>query len=171
MVQPYTHEPLTDFTRKEERLAYLEALKKIAYSFGRDYPLIIGGSRFFTKDKILSVNPANKQEVIGLMSKTDFNMAEKAVQTAVETFQTWRKTKADMRADILFKAAAILRRRKHEFSALMTKEAGKPWKEADADTAEAIDFLEYYGRQMLLLEEGAPVGAGPVNAINTVIFL
>lgn len=159
MVQPYTHEPLTDFTRKEERLAYLEALKKIAYSFGRDYPLIIGGSRFFTKDKILSVNPANKQEVIGLMSKTDFNMAEKAVQTAVETFQTWRKTKADMRADILFKAAAILRRRKHEFSALMTKEAGKPWKEADADTAEAIDFLEYYGRQMLLLEEGAPVGS------------
>ena len=62
------------------------------------------------------------------------------------------KTPASTRADILFKAAAILRRRRFEFNALMTKEAGKPWIEADADTAEAIDFLEYYGRQILEIE-------------------
>ena len=43
---------------------------------------------------------------------------------------------------------------KHEFSALLTKEAGKPWNEADADAAEGIDFLEYYGRQMLDLKRG-----------------
>jgi 1-pyrroline-5-carboxylate dehydrogenase len=79
------------------------------------------------------------------------------MQAAVETFKTWKKTKPEVRADILFKAAAIIRRRKHEFSALMTKEAGKPWKEADADTAEGIDFLEFYGRQMLSLKDGVPV--------------
>ena len=39
-----------------------------------------------------------------------------------------------------FRAAAIIRRRKHEFSSYLVKEAGKPWNEADADTAEAIDF-------------------------------
>ena len=62
------------------------------------------------------------------------------MQVADETFQTWRKSKPEMRADILFRAAAIVRRRKHEFSAILVKEAGKPWNEADADTAEAIDF-------------------------------
>ena len=64
------------------------------------------------------------------------------------------KSKPEMRADILFRAAAIVRRRKHEFSAIIVKEAGKPWNEADADTAEAIDFIEYYARQMLKLKEG-----------------
>ena len=66
------------------------------------------------------------------------------------------KSNPEIRADILFRAAAIVRRRKHEFSAILIKEAGKPWNEADADTAEAIDFLEYYGRQMLKLKDGMP---------------
>lgn len=157
MVQPYKHEPFTDFTLEKERTAYLKALKKVESYLGRDYPLVIGGKRIFTDKKIISVNPANKQEIIGTVSKADSEQAEKAMQTAVQTFKEWRKAKPELRASILFKAAAIIRRRKHEFSALLTKEAGKPWKEADADTAEAIDFLEYYGRQILRLEEGAPV--------------
>ena len=75
--------------------------------------------------------------MIGRVSKASQEHAEKAMQAAVEAFKTWRKAKPEVRADVLFKAAAIIRRRKHEFSALLTKEAGKPWKEADADTAEA----------------------------------
>ena len=70
---------------------------------------------------------------------------------ALRAFETWKYVSPEVRADVLFKSAAILKRRKFEFSALMTKEAGKPWPEADADVAEAIDFLEYYGRQMLAL--------------------
>ena len=77
------------------------------------------------------------------------------------TFNTWRKVKPEFRADVLFKAAAIIRRRKHEFSALLVKEAGKPWNEADADTAEGIDFLEYYARQMLDLKKGQHVESRP----------
>ncbi|WP_264807316.1 aldehyde dehydrogenase family protein, partial [Cytobacillus sp. NCCP-133] len=84
-----------------------------------------------------------------------------AMQAAVEAFKTWRKVKPETRADVLFKAAAIIRRRKHEFSALLTKEAGKPWNEADADTAEAIDFLEYYARQVLKIKDGVPVNSRP----------
>ena len=44
-----------------------------------------------------------------------------------------------------------MRARKHEFSALQVLEVGKTWAEADADTAEAIDFLEFYGREMMRL--------------------
>lgn len=158
---PYKAEPLTDFNNEENKKSFQEALSIVESYLGQDYPLVIGGERITTDDKIVSVNPADKEEVIGRVSKANKDLAEKAMTTAYETFQTWRKVKPEVRADILFKAAAIVRRRKHEFSALMVKEAGKPWKEADADTAEGIDFLEYYGRQMLSLKDGIPVQSRP----------
>ncbi|PLR99215.1 L-glutamate gamma-semialdehyde dehydrogenase [Bacillus sp. T33-2] len=165
MVQPYKHEPFTDFSVEENREAYLRGLKTVEGYLGQDYDLVIGGERISTEDKIISYNPANKEEVIGRVSKADRDLAEKAMQAAVEAFKTWKKVKPEFRADVLFKAATILRRRKHEFSALLTKEAGKPWREADADTAEAIDFLEFYGRQMLRIKDGVPVQSRP-NEFN-----
>jgi 1-pyrroline-5-carboxylate dehydrogenase len=161
MVQPYKHEPFTDFKVEENRTAFLTGLKTVEGYLGQDYDLVIGGERISTEDKIVSYNPSNKEEVIGRVSKANRDLAEKAMQAAVEAFKTWKKVKPETRADVLFKAAAIIRRRKHEFSALLTKEAGKPWNEADADTAEAIDFLEFYARQMLLIKDGVPVNSRP----------
>ncbi|MFL6562152.1 MAG: L-glutamate gamma-semialdehyde dehydrogenase, partial [Bacillus sp. (in: firmicutes)] len=161
MVQPYKHEPFTDFTIEENCQAYLKALETVEGYLGQDYDLVINGERIATKDKIVSYNPSNKEEIIGRVSKASQDLAEKAMQAAVEAYKTWKKTKPEVRADVLFKAAAIVRRRKHEFSALMTKEAGKPWREADADTAEGIDFLEYYARQMVALKDGVPVQSRP----------
>jgi 1-pyrroline-5-carboxylate dehydrogenase len=157
MVVPYKHEPFTDFLVEENKHAFEAGLKVVHSYLNQDYDLVIGGERVATKDKIISINPANKEEIIGSVSKATREHAEKAMQVADETFKSWRKSKPEMRADILFRAAAIVRRRKHEFSALLVKEAGKPWNEADADTAEAIDFMEYYGRQMLSLKDGIPV--------------
>jgi 1-pyrroline-5-carboxylate dehydrogenase len=158
---PYKHEPFTNFKTEENQKAFQEGLKIVESYLGQDYPLVIGGERVTTEDKIVSINPANKEEVIGRVSKANKELAEKAMTTAYETFQTWKKVNPEVRADILFKAAAIVRRRKHEFSALLVKEAGKPWNEADADTAEGIDFMEYYGRQMLKLKDGIPVESRP----------
>ncbi|MGP4060628.1 L-glutamate gamma-semialdehyde dehydrogenase [Halobacillus sp. H74] len=163
MVVPYKHEPFTDFTVEENRKALESALKQVEADLGKDYPLIIGGERIMTDDKIEVVNPANKKEVIGRVSKANQDLAEKAHQIADETFDSWRKTKAQFRADILFRSAAIVRRRKHEFTAHLVKEGGKPWKEADADTAEAIDFLEYYGRQMLEIDKGVEINSRPIE--------
>ncbi|WP_028401192.1 L-glutamate gamma-semialdehyde dehydrogenase [Ectobacillus panaciterrae] len=163
MVVAYKHEPFTDFSVETNKLAFEEGLKKVESYLGQDYPLIIGGERITTEDKIVSVNPANKEEVIGRVSKASRELAEQAMQIADATFQTWRKSNPEMRADILFRAAAIVRRRKYEFSAILTKEAGKPWREADADTAEAIDFMEYYGRQMLKIKDGIPVESRPIE--------
>ncbi|WP_339263270.1 L-glutamate gamma-semialdehyde dehydrogenase [Solibacillus sp. FSL W7-1472] len=157
----YKHEPFTDFSVEENKQAYLEALKKVESQLGADYPLIIGGERITTEEKIVSYNPAKKTEVIGSVSKASKDWAEKAMQEADKAFKSWKKVKPEIRADVLFKAATIIRRRKHEFSAWLTKEAGKPWNEADADTAEAIDFLEYYGRQMLEMKDGRKVESRP----------
>ncbi|MET1181125.1 L-glutamate gamma-semialdehyde dehydrogenase [Peribacillus simplex] len=157
----YKHEPFVDFTNEENKKAYQEALQTVEGYLGQDYPLYIGAEKVTTDEKIVSYNPADKQEVIGRVSKANRDLAEKAMQEAVTAFESWKKVKPEIRADVLFKAAAIIRRHKHEFSALLTKEAGKPWNEADADTAEAIDFLEFYARQMLTLKDGVPVQSRP----------
>lgn len=156
-MKSYTHEPFTNFEDEKNKQSFQDALAYVQSQLGKDYPIVIGGESITTEEKIISINPANKEEIIGRVSMADQELAEQAMHAALTTFETWKKWKPEHRANILFKAAAIMRRRKHEFSAYLVKEAGKPWKEADADTAEAIDFIEYYARQMLRLKEGSPV--------------
>ncbi|MGM0899778.1 MAG: L-glutamate gamma-semialdehyde dehydrogenase [Bacillota bacterium] len=157
MLPTYQHEPFTNFHLEENQVAFKEALALVESELGKEYSLIVGGERVTTEEKIVSYNPSNKEEVIGIVSKANKDIAEKAIQEADKAFQTWKKVNPEERANILIRAAAIIRRRKHEFSALLVKEAGKPWKEADADTAEAIDFLEYYARQMIELKDGKQI--------------
>ena len=164
MVVPYKHEPFLDFSIKENKEAMEKAIKQVEADLGGEYPLIINGERITTDEKIVSVNPANKDEVIGVVSKANQELAEKAMKVADETFETWRKSDPVFRADILFRAAAIVRRRKAEFTAHLVKEGGKPWSEADGDVAEGIDFLEYYGRQMIELKDGAHVESRVIEA-------
>lgn len=157
MVVEFKNEAFTDFSNVENRKAFQEALEKVKSQFGRHYPLIIGGEKVETDHKKESINPSHLDEVVGIVSQANEELAEKAIQVAYKTFSTWKKVAPAARARILFKTAHILRRRKHEFSAWMVVEAGKSWAEADADTAEAIDFLEFYGREMLRLNERQPL--------------
>ncbi|KLV28679.1 L-glutamate gamma-semialdehyde dehydrogenase, partial [Priestia megaterium] len=167
-INTYRHEPFTDFTCEDNKREFKNALIRVQSELGKSYPLVIGKELITTEEETVSINPANKDEIIGRVSRANEELAEKAMQTALSTFNTWKKENPEVRANILFKAADIIRQRKHEFSAYLVKEAGKPWKEADADTAEAIDFLEYYARQMVKLKNGAPVESrqGEVNNFN-----
>ena len=158
---PYRHEPAVDFSQEENKKAFQAALDKVESELGKEYSLIVGGEKVTTDKKITSINPGKKEQVIGVVSKADQGIAEKAMQEALTAFEDWRKWDARLRADILFRASAIVRRRKHEFSALMVLEAGKPWEEADGDTSEAIDFMEFYARQMLRLDKGHECLAEP----------
>lgn len=151
-IYPYQTEPLTSFQVTENVNKYQEGLKKVRSYLGTSYDLVIGGKRIKTDRVMKSINPSNHQEVIGTISQASIEHADLALKTALDAFEMWKFVDPKVRADVLFRSANILRRRKFEFAALMTLEAGKPWGEADADVAEAIDFLEYYGRQMLTLE-------------------
>src|SRR5690625_4405015 len=154
MVQPYRHEPFTDFSIEENKQAMEEALKKVGADLGKEYPLIINGERITTEDKIMSVNPAKKDEVNDVVSKANQELDEKEKQVDDEKYDMWRKTDTQFSTDILFRKASIIRRRKHVFSAMIVKEDRKPCNEADTYTAEGIDFLEYYGRQMVKIGKG-----------------
>jgi 1-pyrroline-5-carboxylate dehydrogenase len=146
---PFVNQPLTDFIREENIRAQEAALRQVESELGRTYPLIIGGERRYTGETFTSINPANPEQVVGVFAKAGVAEANAAVQTAWEAFQTWQYTSADERAGYLFRAAELMRERRFYFNAIMIYEVGKSWVEADADTAEAIDFLEFYGREAL----------------------
>ena len=149
MPTEFSNEPLTDFTKEENATAMRAAIEKVRAQLGQEYPLVIGGERINTEAKLETFNPANRTQVVGKLQKATKDLANRAVETAYETFQTWRNTPAEERAQLLFRVAELIRLRKHELSAWMIFEVAKSWPEADGDTAEAIDFLEFYGREML----------------------
>ena len=143
----FKNEPLTDFSKPENRSAMEAALEKVKAEFGRQYPVVIGGERITGLKTFDSINPSHKEQVLGRFSKATREHVEKAMDGAWKAFQSWKRQPVDVRAGLLLKTAALLRRRKHEFNATMVYEVGKSWPEADADTAEAIDFLEFYARE------------------------
>ena len=148
---PFKNEPLLDFTKDENARAMRAALEKVRTELGREYPLIIGGELSKTSGKITSVNPAKPSEVVGIHQKAGAEHVEPAMKAALAAFETWSRTTVEERAALLFRAADIIRDRKFEFSAWLVFEVGKNWAEADGDTAEAIDFCEFYGREALRL--------------------
>jgi len=148
MPTEFRNEPFTDFTKEENAAAMRAAIEKVRNQLGNEYPLVIGGERINTGDTLESINPANRTQVVGKFHKATKELAAKAVETAAETFKTWRNVPAQERAELLFRTAALMRERKHEFSAWMIYEVAKTWPEADGDTAEAIDFIEFYAREM-----------------------
>jgi 1-pyrroline-5-carboxylate dehydrogenase len=75
------------------------------------------------------------------------------VQAADRAFPSWSATTPEERADYLFRAAELIRKRRNDLSALMVLEVGKAWSEADGETAETVDLIEWYARQMLRLSE------------------
>src|SRR6201993_2675296 len=149
----FVNEAFIDFTKTENRAAMEAALKKVASEFGREYPMYIAGQTVTTAEKMQSTNPARPSQVIGVFQKASAEQANQAVEAAHMYFDTWKRTTAQERANCIFRAAQIIRERKFELSALVCCEVGKTWPEADADIAETIDFLEFYGREMLRLAE------------------
>ncbi len=149
----FKNEPFTDFTVEANKVAMEKALEKVKGKLGGTYPISIGSETIDTGDYIVSINPGSKDDVIGRVSKGTTALAEQAMQQALTTFEMWKNVSPAERADYLFKAADLMRQRKHEFSAMLVYEVGKNWAEADADTAEAIDFMEFYAREMLRLSE------------------
>lgn len=164
----FINEPFTDFSKSENIEKMQAALKAVKGNFGKEYPLIIGGERIKTDKQNRSLNPANPDEVVGIVHLAQKEHIGQVIETAHKTFNTWKKTSAEERANYLFKAADLMRERKFEFSALMVYEIGKTWAEADGDVAEAIDFMEFYGREALRYAMGQPLTPvkGEINKLE-----
>ncbi|MCD6326734.1 L-glutamate gamma-semialdehyde dehydrogenase [bacterium] len=161
MIPEFKNEVYLDFSLPENRKKQEDAIAKLQSEIGKEYPSVIGQEQVMLDAKLKSYNPANKDEVVAVFQKAGADLADKAIQAADEAFASWKHTSADKRADYAFKAAELMRQRRFDFNAAMVLEEGKNWLEADADTAEAIDFLEFYGREAIRYAKMNPVTKVP----------
>ena len=157
----FNNHPFVDFTKEEERKAFPQAISAIRKELGATYPLYIGGKEVVTQDTQPSVNPANPSESIGHVCQAGTSEVDQAIEAAKEAFPAWRDLSAEDRAKYLFKASDIARRNIYTLSAWQILETGKQWAQAHGDVAEAIDFMEYYAREMIKLGRPRRMGNAP----------
>jgi 1-pyrroline-5-carboxylate dehydrogenase len=154
----FKNEPLSDFKGNPKHARKMkEAIEEVGKELGRDYPLVIGGERITTSDKLISLDPGQKDRVVATFSKADKALAERAILCADEAFKKWSRVPYEERAKYLLEAGKMIRERKFYYSAWLVYEVGKTWSEADADVAETIDFCEFYSREMLRLGPPQPL--------------
>jgi 1-pyrroline-5-carboxylate dehydrogenase len=157
MPAEFKNEPLTDFSDEKNRKKQEEALALVESRLGREHDLIVGPKRLKSGARFNSYNPSNKSEIVGIFQSAGREQAGLAIDAATEAFESWKRAPVRARANVLFRAAERLRARRFECNAWMILEVGKTWVEADADTAEAIDFCEFYGREALRYAERQPL--------------
>ncbi len=165
----FTNAPHTDFSRAEARERMRAALATVRATLGRRIELAFPPPKGLTRPTLTARNPARPEEVVGVVSAAVPEDVDEAVARAVAGGRSWAATPASDRMAVLAKAADLLRRRRFELAALEVFEAGKGWRDADADVAEAIDFLEYYRRQMRRLAEPIRLGTLP-GELNHLVY-
>ncbi len=158
---PYRPEPVGEWRRRDVRRRFADAVEAGFAETGASVPAVVGGHRFLTPDTISSLDPAQPSTVVAVSASCDAQHADEAVTAATTAWPAWRDTPVSERSAVLFRAAAWMRERRQALAALEVHEAAKPWAEADADVCEAIDFCEYYGREMRRLDRGGEVVSPP----------
>jgi RHH-type transcriptional regulator, proline utilization regulon repressor / proline dehydrogenase / delta 1-pyrroline-5-carboxylate dehydrogenase len=161
---PFVNEPPMDFAVAANREALRAAIERVRREMGMVLPVVYGGKEHMTEDKLVSLNPTNPKEVVCSTGALSPEMADEALAAARKAQKEWGVVSAGERASYLFKAAGIARRRRLELTAWEVLDVGKNWAEADADVCEAIDFLEYYGREMIRLGTPRKIGNVPGEA-------
>lgn len=156
VIPPFRNESYIDPSDpgvREKMRSAIEALR----SESKEYDLMVGGEPISTEKRILSRNPANPEEIVGRVSSANMGIVDKALNCAYKAFESWSMLPAYERVKPFLRAAEIMRQKRFELDATMILEVGKSWIEADADLAEAIDFLEFYSREALRYDEPQPV--------------
>lgn len=147
----FTNEPLLDFAVEKNRSAMVAALnavnETIAHGGFSARPIVNGEE--ITLEGELRSDPSDHSVIVGRLECADPSLAERAIELCAQGLPAWRATPIEARAEVLRRAARIMRERKSFLSALIVREVGKPWREADADVAEAIDFCDYYAAEIV----------------------
>ena len=153
MLAEFYNEPYSNFADIQIKTAQEKALESVRAKFNNEYKLFIDGKHVKSDRLHKSYNPANNGQVVGTFHKAGKHEVDLAMDAALRAFEKWRWVAPKERAIVLLKAAQIMRKRKYEINAWMIYETGKSWIEAEADTSEAIDFLDFYAREMIRWSE------------------
>jgi RHH-type proline utilization regulon transcriptional repressor/proline dehydrogenase/delta 1-pyrroline-5-carboxylate dehydrogenase len=152
-VKPFANEPHAELRRAPMREEFMLALRELEGTLPWKVPVWVGEQRGNAGGGV-STDPGNPERVIASFGVGTAADVDAAVEAAESGAREWGRRPAAERAAALVRAADVLRGRRRELAALQVRECAKPWVEADADVCEAIDFLEYYARLALELEQG-----------------
>lgn len=150
---PFRNEEFLDFTESENKRRMEAALAHVESQLGRSYDMVIGGKRVPSSKTVTSVNPARPLQIIGRHAEAGEEHVEQAISAAQGAFAIWRRWSMEDRVGILLRVAELVAEHKFELCAWLTFEVGKNWAEADADVGETIDFLEFYAREAMRLDQ------------------
>ena len=90
-----------------------------------------------------SLNPANREDVVGTFPRSGAADVDAAVAAAREAYRAWRATPPPARGEIIQHAAQLMKERKEDLARLMTREMGKVLRETLGDVQEGIDMTDY----------------------------
>jgi RHH-type proline utilization regulon transcriptional repressor/proline dehydrogenase/delta 1-pyrroline-5-carboxylate dehydrogenase len=156
----FHNEPLRDFSLAEARTAIKTAIDRVNAQLGQQRRPQAGGLSL-SGPSMSSHNPSRPEEIVGIVQTAAPADVEAAVRRAEQAWPAWRSTPAERRVEILRTAASLMRSRRDTLAAWEVLECGKAWREADADVAEAIDFLEFYAAEWLRLSAPQRLGQEP----------
>ncbi len=150
---------LLDFCELSVRERFDQAIIKVPKMLPLTIPIVVDGSELKTKDVFIHVSPNDAEMEVTKSFRASTGHVKSAIQTSLQAFAEWRDQPLKYRVDLLEKLAEDLEKNRYEHAALQVYEVGKPYREADADVAEAIDFCRYYAHQ-------APKEIGPEKQGN-----
>ncbi len=153
IMEPFENVANTDFSLEPNRQHMQAGLAQARAELGREIPAVIGGQPVTTGAWLESINPSRPKEIVAKIALVNEDTVNRAVAAAEEAFKSWRRVPAEERADVLHQVAERLQERRFELAGLMALECGKTWREADADVSEAIDYCNYYAREMVRIAE------------------
>ena len=156
----FSNEPHSDFSQSEVRRAMQDGINSVRTQLGRHWETV-SSDPVRTGPWLASQNPFRPDETVAWVRSASVPDLDQAIRQAQAAFDGWRRRSAEDRAAILLRAADDMSRRRFELAAWEIFEVGKPWREADADVAEAIDFLRYYGNEMCRLAQPMRLGDRP----------
>lgn len=134
------------FFKQAVMRTFKHALERVPSGFPQRVPCVIGKKDISEGKTFFSVSPLDETIRVAQGIRTSPEQAEKAVDEAFKYVELWKDTPAAERAACLEKAADWLESRRDELASIEVYEAGKPWRQADADLVEAVDFLRFYAK-------------------------
>ena len=165
----FEHCPALPLFREDEQKEFADALEKARKTLNPRLPLYLGRKKLFKSQRIHTKSPTDGRTPVVNASRADVGDVHSAAAAASEMFPRWNKEPAAKRAGYLKKAAVWMSDHRRELAAIEIWEAGKSWREEDADVREAIDFLNYYANAVGILDQRQFLQSLP-HEVNRVIF-
>jgi RHH-type proline utilization regulon transcriptional repressor/proline dehydrogenase/delta 1-pyrroline-5-carboxylate dehydrogenase len=166
---PFRNCPLSDFTETGTSAQFERAIAEAEKQMPWIVPIVINGRTHGPGGAMFHVSPNAKTRIAASISLATREDVEQAVGFAVKASSAWRDLPLADRAALINDLGTRLEADRLHLTAMEVHEEGKPWREADADVAEAIDFCRYYARQGLTELSPRRQGNLPGEA-NTLLF-